>query len=147
MKVAICKGGLQFVVISESKFNRWFVVCCKNFTLAAFLSLDIYPAYIMMLTIGCGTEPISTVTLLPSTLIIGTCFSTAASVVLAVSSSIFSPQHFMGTPVFSTKPTRFRSVYKIKLLPFSFHSKIILSVILPFLIIKSLLQLSDFIAL
>ena len=47
---------------------------------------------------GCSVLPTSTCTFEPSTRTTGTCFSTAASVVLAVSSVIFSPQHTSGTP-------------------------------------------------
>ena len=47
---------------------------------------------------GCSVLPTSTWTFAPSTVTTGTCFSTAASVVLAVSSAIGSPQHTSGTP-------------------------------------------------
>ena len=102
VKITVCINRLNLVALAYHEFCLGLLARLQFLSLVALCGGKGNPLDIVLRCHGMLCRPTVSVTFCPSTVTTGTCFSTAASVVLATSSCIFSPQHITGTPLLFT---------------------------------------------
>ena len=93
VQIAKFVSGNGFVAVSNNEFSFGFIGRGQVNVLPAAFRLKINPLN------GCATLPTLTETFLPSTVICGTCFSCAASVVFALRNCIGLPPQEISAPL------------------------------------------------